>query len=108
MNTIIALSPDLNIDPASFIAAWNADPNARALALAQVPRSGAQTFDPTLAAIALSAASSIALGVISNFLTDWLRGQRRARHPDDRERIQVTHLDQPDGTPILVVTVVRD
>lgn len=108
MQYLVAISPDLNLDPAGFIATWNADPAARALAQAQPANTRAQAFDPTLGALALSAAGSIALGVLSNFLTDWLRSQWRARHPDNRERVQVTQVPQETGPPILVVTVVRD
>jgi hypothetical protein len=105
---LVAISPDLNLDPAGVIAAWNYDPAARALAQAQPANARAQSFDPTLGAVALSVAGSIALGVLSNFLTDWLRSQWRARHPDDRERVQVTQAPQEIGPPILVVTIVRD
>jgi hypothetical protein len=107
-DAIVALAPDLDLDAAAFIAAWNGDPTARALAQARPANARAQAFDPTLAAAALSIAGSIALGVLSNFLTDWLRAQYRARHPEDRERIQVTQAPQPNGPPILVVTVLRD
>ena len=108
MQYLVALSPDLDLGSADFIAAWNDDPASREVAHADVASAGAKMFDPTLGAVVLSVAGSITLGVLSNFLTDWIRDQWRARHPDDRERIQVTQIPQSSGPPILVVTVIRD
>lgn len=110
MDILIALSPDLDISAAGFVAAWNADPAALDMAGAEVGATGAKSFDPTVGAIMLSAAGSIALGVLSNFLTDWIKARWAERHPDpsERARVQVTQVPQPNGPPILVVTISHD
>ena len=107
MECLLALAPDLDIGVSDFVAAWNDDPASRALARAGTTGQGV-AFDPSLGVIALSAASTIALGVLTNFLTDWIKAQVAKRRPASREQVQVIQVRQPDGTPILVVTVLRD
>jgi hypothetical protein len=64
MNTHIAIDPDLNVDPQAFVAAWNATPETRAVAEAEVAPRPPQGFplDPAL--------------VLSIFARDWSTGFR--------------------------------
>jgi hypothetical protein len=109
----IALSPDLDITPEEFAAAWNETAEARAIAEAHIfsITRGTQ-FDPALIASILI---SVGTGVASNLLTDLIKGIiQRLR---DKKGVQSsqgtpahkhTHVEQikkSDGTEMLIVDI---
>ena len=54
MNYTLVLAPDLPLDAGAFVAAWNADPHAQALASATLARGQSQQFSADYVQIALT------------------------------------------------------
>jgi hypothetical protein len=107
MDYQIAFPPELGLDAAAFIAAWNRAPDCRAVAEARPGEPGAVPhFDPTLLQGALAVLGSVALGVATNALYDLIKGA--LTRAGVREGVQIVQLDQPDGTRLLVITIVDD
>ncbi len=95
----IALSPDLDLTPVDFAAAWNADNETHSIAKAHVVPSTGTSYDPTLIAGALI---SITTGLASNVLYDLIK-QVLAKKGHKHTHIEETK--KPDGTRILVIDI---
>jgi hypothetical protein len=98
----LALPPDLG--PDEFVTEWNAAPERRNIAEVRLtPFTGAPTYDPLLVAGVITVISTVATGVLTNVLSEQVKQllQRKSRH----KKVQVQQFEQPDGSPLLVVTI---
>jgi hypothetical protein len=99
----IALPPELGLRPAEFVAAWNATPQARALAQARVDSDAAHSYDPLLMAgviaLGLAVASNIAASALYDLIKEVLLKQ------GVRKRTTIVERTRPDGTHLLIVTI---
>jgi len=102
----LALSPDLDLTAEAFIAAWNAAPEARALAEAHLSTAkGTNFFDPLLTTVLLGIGTNVASSAIYDVIKAVIE---RARAKRDKSQTKHTHIEQikkPDGTRILVVDI---
>lgn len=98
----LAISPDLGVSPADFVATWNEAAECREIAQASLSSSTNAHYDPFLVG-ALAVLSSIGIGMATNALYDLIKNvlTRKGIHKQTR----ITRIDQPDGTHILVVTI---
>jgi hypothetical protein len=99
----IALPPDLDLSPADFVTAWNAESRTRTIAEARLTSSGSKQYDPSLADGALALLSTISIGVATNAIYDLIK-QMLVKH-GVKKHTQITQIDRPDGTHVLVVVV---
>ena len=109
----IRFSPQLEINPADFVAAWNDAPDCKTVAAAQVDSSAAVAFDSS-AAKALTLLSGIAIGVATNTVYDLIKNTvinlptvqkslAAQTLPARTEFVDIQQVDQPDGTKLLIV-----
>jgi len=106
MDYRIALPPDLGLSAAGFVAAWNEAAECTAVAEARLAQPTRTQYDPTLLEGAFVALGSVALGVVSNVIYDLIKGVLAKK--GIRKRMEVRQLDQPDGSRLLVVTIVEE
>ena len=102
----IALSPELGLSPEDFVAGWNETPECRAAAVAHIEEAAGAQYDPLLAGAAVAVLGSLALNVASNALYDLIKSVLTKKGV--RARTQVMRLEGPDGTPLLVITLVEE
>ncbi len=111
----LVISPDLDITPAEFAAAWNENAENRALSEAVVePAKGAQ-YDPiTLALIIFTIGTAVASGVLSQQINDTiqrLRNKKATRTQSQSQsalasrRIHTEETVMPDGKRMLVTDI---
>jgi hypothetical protein len=111
----MTLSPDLEIDAAEFVTAWNDTPNCREVAEAQLETSAAVDYDPLFAGVAVFL-SGIAVGLTTNALYDLVKKVVLNQAPVQKllekrglekhtDVIDIQTVQQPDGTPLLVVVL---
>ena len=95
----IALSPDLGLSPADFVAAWNEDAEPRNQSEASLVPSTSEHYDPTLLVTILL---TVAAGTTSNLLSEFIIRVVEKK----KESHKHTHIEEtkkPDGTRLLVV-----
>ncbi len=98
----LALSPDLGLDPAEFVTAWNTAPEHRPIAEVRLaPSTGAAAYDPLLLAGAITVISTVATGVLTNVLSEQIK-QLLAKK-GSQKHTEIVELEQPDGSRMLVV-----
>lgn len=102
----IALPPDLDLNPSDFADAWNDTAECRAVAEAGLAESTSRQYDPALVSGGLAVLGSVALGVASNALYDLIK--RVLTEQGVRKQTEITRLDQPDGSRLLVVKIVEE
>ena len=108
----IRFAPQLEINSADFVTAWNATADCKTVAVAQVG-SSATNYDIASAFVLLS---GIAIGVATNTIYDLLKqtvvnnktvqdllGKRGLSKQADSINIQA--VEQPDGSQMLVVVI---
>jgi orotate phosphoribosyltransferase len=100
MNHQIVLSPDLGLSADDFAAAWNADPECRAVAEAQLKKS-THTYDPT--AIFFAVLTGIPIGITANFLTDLIRKTIFAKQPSRKRETLRVEIQEADGSRVVIV-----
>ncbi len=93
----IALSPDLELAPVDFAAAWNEDIETHSIARAHVVPSTGTHYDPTLIA---GAVISITTGLASNLFYDLIK---QILTKKGHKHLHIEETKKPDGTHILVV-----
>ncbi len=98
----IALSPDLGLDPANFVSAWNENADCRTIADARLAPSSSSHYDPFLLG-AIAILSSVGLGVATNAIYDLIKQLFVKR--GIQKCIKFTQLDQRDGTHLLVIQI---
>ena len=106
MDYHIALSPELDLSPEKFAAAWNETPECRDLAQARLSQTQGAQFYGTLLTVTLTVLGSLALGAAGNALYDLIK--ETLMRQGVRKRTEIVHLEQPDGSRLLVVTVVEE
>ena len=105
MDYQLALSPDLALTPADFVAAWNATPECRAVAAARVEAAAGTQYDPLTLAAGVAVLGSVAINIASNALYDLIKNAiAKRRQPED---VSLRALDLPDGTRLIIVTPTR-
>lgn len=111
----ITLSPDLEINAADFVTAWNDVPNCHKVAKAQLETSTAVDYDPLFVGAAVFI-SGIAVGMTTNAFYDVVKQVVLNQAPVQKllekrgwqkstEVIEIQTVQQPDGTPLLVVVL---
>ncbi len=111
MDYSIAIDPELDLDLAGLTAAWNATPECRALAQAELIDPQATSFGPALAGQGLILLTGAATAASARAL-DALEGAPRARlgayseHtlPRQPPPLDIEWQRQPGGGYLLVVT----
>ncbi|MDM8564321.1 hypothetical protein QUF74_01560 [Candidatus Halobeggiatoa sp. HSG11] len=110
----ITLSPDLEINSADFVTAWN--DTCQEVAKARLETSTAVDYDPLLAGVAAVFISGIAVGMTTNALYDVVKQVVLKQAPVQKllekrgwqkntEVIEIKTIQQADGTPLLVVVL---
>jgi hypothetical protein len=102
LDSQITLSPDLGLDPADFVTAWNKSSECRTAAEARLSPSTGTHYDPFLLG-AIAMVSSVGLGVATNAIYDLIK-QVFVKY-GVHKRTKFTQLDQPDGTHLLVIEI---
>ena len=103
MNYTLVLAPELQLDAAAFVAAWNTDPHAQRIASATLAPGASKQFSTDYMQIALTVVEILAGGVAGNALYDLIKTFLFAQGV--RRRTQIVELTQPDGSRLLVVTM---
>lgn len=105
MNYKITLVPALGISPDDFVTTWNDTPECRDIAIARIAESRTKTrsFDPSLLTGALAVLGSVAAGVGTNALYDLIK--KALTRTGVKKQMEITQIDKPDGTRILVVKI---
>ena len=106
----IALSPDLDITPEEFAAAWNEAAETRDIADVHLSQAkGAQFLDPMLAAALLSVPATVASSAIYDLIKSVIhrlqekKGQAQPQAP--HKHIHIEQTKKSDGAEILVVDI---
>ena len=102
----IALSPELDVEPADLVAAWNETPECRAVAQARLSRPASAQFDPTVMSAVLTVVSGIAGGIAGNILYDMIKERLAAQGV--QKRTEIVAMEQPDGSRLLMVTITEE
>ena len=104
-NYQIALSPDLGLSAADFVAAWNEDAEARTNGETRLAAStGKDYFD---AALANEIVLSLTTGIVGNALYDLIKAvlvKRGVHH----KHTHIQETKKSDGTRLLVVDIDED
>jgi hypothetical protein len=106
MDYQIILPPDLGLSPNDFVVTWNETPECRDVAQARLAESTSAQYDPTLLTGAVAVLGSVALGLATNALYDLIK--QVLVKQGIRKRTEIRQLDQPDGSYLLVVTIVEE
>lgn len=103
MDYQIALTPDLEISPEEFAAAWNEVQEAQAIGSTTLIRSTSKSYlDPATLTIIITTLTSIGSGVVTNVLSEVIKNAL-AKKGKPQKRTKSTTLKQPDGTQLIVV-----
>jgi hypothetical protein len=106
MDYYIALQPNIGLTPADFVAAWNDSSVCREVAEARVTQQLSPQYDPNLLTGAVALLGSVALGLATNALYDLIKQVLVKQHI--HKRTEIMQHDQPDGSRLLIVTVVEE
>lgn len=97
----IILSPDLEISPADFAAAWNELTETHDVGPARVEKAKGVQYDPTLiAAIIITVAGGTAANVISAYIMKVLE-----KHNKPGKHTHIEHIKKPDGTDSFIADI---
>lgn len=108
MDYPIAFQPDLELDPADFVEAWNNDPEARAVATAQLEQPSQAQFDPFsagLITVLTGVAGALATEALKHLVKKAIDAALEKRQKKKATSIQAA--PQPGGTTLIVVTVIN-
>lgn len=108
MDFEIVLAAEIGLTSSQFVTAWNHDPRCRATAEARVEAVTAVGYflDPALVAAGVAVLGSVASGVSAAIIYDLIKGALADR--GIRKRTSIVELKGPDGSRLLVVTVVEE
>jgi len=97
----IILSPDLEISPTDFAAAWNELAETHAIGPARVEKAKGAHYDPALVAtIIITVAGGAAANVISAYIMKVLE-----KHGKPAKHTHIEHLKKPDGTESFIADI---
>ena len=99
--TVLVVDPGLGIAADELQTRWNTDPVASAHGRLEPLDTGQRAFDPTLAAIALGFAVTVAAGVTASLITDALRRLLADRVPAEELEIDIRRDAQGNEQIIL-------
>ena len=105
MDYQIALSPDLDLSSDDFIAAWNDTPECRDVAEARLAEPTSVQCDP-FAAAAVAVLSGVVIGVAANALYDLIK--KALTKKGVTKQTEITQLEQPDGSRLLIVKTIGE
>jgi hypothetical protein len=103
MNFQIALSPDLGISSEDFVSTWNESPECRAVADARVEAGTQRSFELLTAGALLI---GLVTGIATNALYDLIKNALVKKGV--REQIECAQIEQPDGSRIIVVKMIKE
>ena len=103
MQIQLALDPTLAVAPGEFAAAWNADPNCRRIAAAELQPGQPGAYDPFAVSILTLVVVPLAVGVATNALYDLIKDLLVQQGV--RKRTQILYQKLPDGTELLAITI---
>ena len=106
MDYHIALAPDLDLSARDFCLAWNETPECRVAAQARPAEPDSAEYSPDLVAGAVAVLGSVVVGLATNALYDLIKAALIQRGV--RTRTEMIQLDQPDGTRLIVVKIVKE
>ena len=95
----IAIDPNLGLSPAALAAAWNTNPTMAANGVISVNPLPSKGFD--LASVGLDIVTNLAVGLLTNYLYDLIKGTFAER--PQSQAFTVQQHEQPDGTKLIVV-----
>ena len=95
----IAIDPNLGLSPAELAAAWNTNPTTAANGLISVNPLPSKGFD--LASMGLEFVGGLAVGLLTNYLYDLIKGAFADGPQPPAFTIQ--QHDQADGTKMIVI-----
>ena len=100
-NYQIALSPDLGLSPADFVAAWNEEAEARTNGEARLTEATSKGyFDPLTTAIVIGVVTGIAGNTIYDLIKKVL--VKKGVH---NKHTHIEEMKKPDGTRLLIVDI---
>jgi hypothetical protein len=110
----IALSPTLGLTAEEFTAAWNADPECRALSEAQLVSGKGTTFEPiTLSLILITIGTGVAANLLSDLIKNLIRRTYEKKQSQlspqsipptqPHKHVHIEEIKKQDGTNILMV-----
>ena len=102
----IAISPDLDLSPEDFAAAWNEAAEFRAMAEARLSSAKGTSFEPiTIAVILITIGTGVATDVLSELIKNFIQDIREKRKQQQQssdvvphQKVLIEQLDNPDGT----------
>ncbi|GEM_PF-3876844 len=106
MNYEIAVSPELNLNVKEIVASWNASPEAKAVATAQVKESDAVNYgDPiTLTVVLVGMVVTVTTTVLTNVLTKVIEEKLLPKEKTPKApAFKITATTLASGTTMLVV-----
>ena len=105
----LAISPELEITPEEFAAAWNESDANRAITEARLsPAKGAKYEPITLTLIAFTIGSGVAVNVLSQLINDTIQRLRDKKDAQSALADRHTHIEEtqmPDGKRLLVADI---
>ena len=111
-NYQIVLSPDLELTSEEFAAAWNANPESRAISEAHLSADKGLSFEPiTIATVLITVGTGVATNVVSELIKNLIQDVREKRKQQQQpattphQKVHIDQIDQPDGTHHLVVDI---
>jgi hypothetical protein len=93
-------SPDFPLNPKDFAEAWNAEPECRAIAKADLSEA-THTLDPTATVFAVL--TGIPIGIAANLITDWIKRVIAKKAPSMRQEKLSVEMQEPDGRRVVIV-----
>lgn len=95
----IAIDPNLGLSPTELATAWNTNPTTAANGLISVNPLPSKGFD--LAGMGLEFVGGLAVGLLTNYLHDLIKGAFAERHQSQAFTVQ--QHKQADGTKVIVI-----
>ena len=96
----LVAAPELGLSAEELAAAWNASPQARALAQARVDEQPSAQFGPEVASVLLSVGTSLALGLVGDILYDLLTS--KWGKPGAPKEIELAHVELGGGVYLVI------
>ena len=97
----IILSPDLEISPADFAAAWNELTETRTIGPARIEKAKGAQFDPTLVTtILITVIGGAAANVLSESIMKIVE-----KHTKSSKHTHIEHIKKPDGTESFIADI---
>jgi hypothetical protein len=105
----LAISPELEITPEEFAAAWNESAENRAITEARLSPAKGANYEPiTLTLIAFTIGTGVAVNVLSQLINDTIQRLRDKKGTQSVLAHRHTHIEEtqmPDGKRLLVADI---